>query len=75
MSTSKIMRAYRAAWNEGDEGERRKSLEEPWSDDGEYRDPTAGATILEGVDFGALAADGRVAAIDGFFGPLPELSA
>jgi len=122
MSTGQIVRAYGAAWNEGDEGQRRKLLEESWSDDGVYCDPTArvesrealvahiarsqslfpghridlvsgvdehdglfrfawemrdpaGSTILEGVDFGVLAPDGRIASITGFFGPLPELSA
>jgi hypothetical protein len=30
-----------------------------------------GATLMEGVDFGTLAADGRLASITGFFGPLP----
>lgn len=30
-----------------------------------------GATIAEGVDFGDLDADGRLARITGFFGPLP----
>jgi hypothetical protein len=30
-----------------------------------------GATMLEGIDFGELAADGRLASITGFFGPLP----
>jgi hypothetical protein len=30
-----------------------------------------GATVIEGVDFGELAADGRLQRIVGFFGPLP----
>lgn len=30
-----------------------------------------GATVIEGVDFGELAADGRLRRIVGFFGPLP----
>ena len=29
------------------------------------------APVLEGIDFGELAADGRIASITGFFGPLP----
>jgi hypothetical protein len=31
----------------------------------------AGGTVIEGVDFGELAADGRFARIVGFFGPMP----
>ena len=31
-----------------------------------------GSTILEGVDFGELASDGRLRRIVGFFGPMPE---
>lgn len=30
----------------------------------------SGASVMEGVDFGTLAADGRIASITGFFGPL-----
>lgn len=30
----------------------------------------AGAALMEGVDFGRLADDGRIASITGFFGPL-----
>lgn len=30
-----------------------------------------GATVVEGVDFGELAADGRLRRIVGFFGPMP----
>jgi hypothetical protein len=30
-----------------------------------------GAEVTEGVDFGALAPDGRIGSITGFFGPLP----
>jgi hypothetical protein len=30
-----------------------------------------GATVVEGVDFGELAADGRLRRIVGFFGPIP----
>ncbi len=30
-----------------------------------------GAAVIEGVDFGELAADGRLRRIVGFFGPLP----
>jgi hypothetical protein len=36
------------------------------------RDPSGGVA-LEGMDFGELAPDGRIAAITGFFGPFPEL--
>jgi len=34
-----------------------------------------GAALMEGVDFGRLADDGRIASIVGFFGPWPELEA
>ncbi len=34
-----------------------------------------GSTVLEGVDFGVLAPDGRLASITGFFGPLGPLAA
>lgn len=33
-----------------------------------------GSTIMEGVDFGELASDGRLRRIVGFFGPIPERS-
>ena len=32
-----------------------------------------GAVAMEGVDFGALDGDGKIASIVGFFGPWPEL--
>lgn len=32
-----------------------------------------GAVVMEGVDFGVLDEDGRLASITGFFGPMPEL--
>ena len=31
------------------------------------------AQVMEGVDFGTLAPDGRIASITGFFGPWPAL--
>lgn len=31
-----------------------------------------GQTVTEGIDFGVLAEDGRIASITGFFGPLPS---
>ena len=31
-------------------------------------------TVMEGVDFGTLADDGKIKSIVGFFGPWPELS-
>lgn len=31
----------------------------------------AGETLVEGIDFGELAPDGRLKKIVGFFGPLP----
>lgn len=36
----------------------------------EMRGPD-GATVLEGIDFGTLSPDGRIASITGFFGPIP----
>ena len=30
-------------------------------------------TVLEGMDFGELAADGRISRIEGFFGPFPPM--
>ena len=33
------------------------------------------STVIEGVDFGVLAPDGRLASITGFFGPLGPLDA
>jgi hypothetical protein len=38
---TEVVGAYGAAWNEPDEGSRRKLLEEAWADDGVYCDPTA----------------------------------
>jgi hypothetical protein len=34
-----------------------------------------GNVVMEGVDFGEVADDGRIARITGFFGPLPERDA
>jgi hypothetical protein len=36
-----IIRAYRAAWLEADEAERRRLLQICWSEDGVFEDPTA----------------------------------
>lgn len=33
-----------------------------------------GKTVLEGIDFGELAADGRIAKIYGFWGPPPSIA-
>lgn len=33
-----------------------------------------GEVLLEGVDFGELAPDGRIKRIEGFFGPFPPLA-
>ena len=35
----------------------------------------AGAVVVEGMDYGTLAADGRLQRIVGFFGPLTPLGA
>jgi hypothetical protein len=40
---SEVVSTYGAAWNEPDEGARRKLLEQAWADDGVYCDPTATA--------------------------------
>ena len=34
---------------------------------------SGGAVLLEGMDFGELAADGRIKRIEGFFGPFPPM--
>lgn len=31
-----------------------------------------GEVVADGIDFGVLAGDGRIASITGFFGPLPD---
>jgi len=33
----------------------------------------SGKAVMEGIDFGVLADDGRLQSITGFFGPFPEL--
>lgn len=44
---SEAIEPYMAAWNEPDEGARRKLLEEAWADEGVYSDPTAEVTGLD----------------------------
>ena len=121
-TASETVQAYGDAWNELDEPKRRKLLEQAWTDDGTYTDPSAdvqgrealiahirafhkdgmpgarivpssgvdehhgrvrftwrmegadGSTIMEGIDFGELADDGRLQCIVGFFGPPPDVS-
>ena len=34
---------------------------------------SGGEVLLEGIDFGELASDGRIKRIEGFFGPFPPL--
>ena len=41
MGVNEVVAAYGAAWNEADEAARRKLLDDAWSDDGAYCDPTA----------------------------------
>jgi hypothetical protein len=41
MKVSEVVEAYGAAWNEPEESCRRKLIEDAWSDDGHYCDPTA----------------------------------
>jgi hypothetical protein len=41
MGMSEVVATYGAAWNEPDERSRRKLLEDAWTDDGVYCDPTA----------------------------------
>ena len=38
-NTEEVVAAYTAAWNEPDEGKRRRLLEVAWADDGAYTDP------------------------------------
>ena len=38
-SLQEVVAAYMAAWNETDEGKRRRLLEVAWADDGTYTDP------------------------------------
>ena len=40
MDAAGVVAAYGAAWNETDESARRKLLDDAWSDDGVYCDPT-----------------------------------
>ena len=61
MDLNEIVAAYGAAWNETDEGTRRKLLEQSWADDAIYQDPMGRA---EGRD--AL-----VAHIGGFHEMMP----
>jgi hypothetical protein len=41
MDTDEIIAAYGAAWNETDDAKRAALLEQSWTDDGIYNDPTA----------------------------------
>ena len=115
-----VVNAYMAAWNEEDEGKRRRLLEAAWTDDGAYTDPQSdvaglealveliggmhgqmpgaridvtsktdlhhnklrfawrfvsgdGSMTIDGIDFGELADDGRLAKIVGFWGQPPAL--
>jgi len=115
-----VVNAYMAAWNEADEGKRRRLLEKAWADDGAYTDPQSdvagrealveliggmhgqmpgaridvrsktdlhhnklrfawrfvsgdGSMTIDGIDFGELADDGRLAKIVGFWGQPPAL--
>lgn len=40
MDAAAAVAAYGATWNEADEAERRRMLEQAWADDGTYCDPT-----------------------------------
>ena len=48
-TTNEIVHAYMAAWNEQDEGKRRRLLEKAWADDGRYTDPMADAAGREAL--------------------------
>lgn len=119
MDLSDVVTRYCAAWCEPNETMRQELLEQTWTDDAVYCDPTAraegrarlhaliggyhdqypgarivptsgvdehdglfrfswafmtgdGVTQIEGIDFGTVAADGRIQSIAGFFGPLPK---
>jgi hypothetical protein len=49
MSTDEIVTAYGAAWNEPDDAKRTALLEQAWSDNGVYTDPTATAMGREAL--------------------------
>ena len=40
MDVTELVTAYGNAWNEAEEGDRRRLLEQAWSDGGSYCDPT-----------------------------------
>ena len=119
MTLEELIATYDRAWNEPDEGERRRLLELCWADDGELVDPQAGrfrgrdavlerlagfrerfpgarveitsgldenhgfarfawtifgadgSELFDGMDFAAVADDGRLGRVVMFFGPLP----
>ena len=60
-NTEEVVAAYMAAWNETDEGKRRRLLEKAWADDGAYTDPQSGVAGREAL----------VALIGGMHGQMP----
>ena len=60
-NTEEVVAAYMAAWNETDEGKRRRLLEKAWADDGAYTDPQSDVA----------GRDALVALIGGMHGQMP----
>ena len=44
MDVTQLVEAYGQSWNEAEEADRRKLLEDAWGDDATYCDPTAMVT-------------------------------
>jgi len=67
--------AYLAMWNETDPARRAQHIERAHHDQLRFAWELAapnGAVTVAGIDVGALASDGRLHRITGFFGELPE---
>ena len=56
---------YIDSWNETDPDRRRAIIARVWTEDASYVDPLA-----VGIDFGTVAADGRLRAVTGFLEPV-----
>jgi len=77
-----IVDTYLAMWNETDPECRAQLIERAWAGEGRYVDPMVEAEghaaiseMVAGVDIGALASDGRLRRITGFFGEVPAATA
>ena len=60
-TAEEIVNAYTAAWNEPDDGKRRRLLEAAWAEDGAYTDPQSDVAGREAL----------VALIGGMHGQMP----